>query len=193
MTINPQADQWLNANAGAVYPAVAFEQPGYMVKGRVAEVPRIVTTPSLNGTGDEESYVISIDVLPGSQVVVGKSGERVAAQPGMRVSIWIRKGAFANALAAAISKAGASGLAVGGTLAVRRDADGQGKPGMTAPHMFTVQYAAPVAETVMPASMLGGPFDGGQVTMPQAPAQAPAADMFAGQQQAPAPSGGDLF
>lgn len=189
--MNP-AEEWRQQRSGAMYPAVAFERPGYIIKGKVAELPRLVTTPSMNGSGDEETYVVAVDVLDGSQVLAGKSGERKPAQPGERVSIWFRSGAILNALSQAISRANAQGLAVGGMLAVRREADGQGKPGLTPPHMYTVQYIAPVQEVALPVYS-GDPFP------PQAVQQPTAPDPFAnyGQQPAapvqPAPAAGDLF
>jgi hypothetical protein len=53
------------------------------------------------------------------------------------------RGALLNAVKDAVRTAKAETVDIGGTLAVRYTGDGEGKPGMNPPKLFTAQYQPP--------------------------------------------------
>lgn len=138
------ADQWLRDNGANTYPACAFEAIGATIVGRVIDTPRVVTT-TMDGA-QQESYVIGVEVLDNTNINIGKAGERRPAAVGDEAAIWVKRGGMANALQAAVFNAGAQGVAVGGTIAIRYTGDGQRSPGKSPPKQYQCQYAPPVAQ-----------------------------------------------
>lgn len=150
---NP-TDQWLRDNGGASYPAVSFEHIGAVIVGRVIDEPRIVET-SMDGTA-QTSYVVGVEVLQGTIITIGKVGERRPAAVGDEASIWFKRGNMASELTSALTRAGAQGIAVGGTIAVKYIGDGPRSPGKNPPKQYQVQYVAPVVQIGLGDLIPGG-------------------------------------
>lgn len=142
------ADRWLQENGGEVHPACAFEAIGQVIVGRVIDTPRIIETTMDGRT--TENYVVAVEVLTGTSIPAGKAGERRAAQVGEKVSIWIKPGNMAAALRTAVSRAGANGVAIGGTLAVKYAGDGERSPGKSPPKLYSAKYEAPAVSVPVP-------------------------------------------
>lgn len=138
------ANQWLHDNGTPTYPACAFESVGATIIGRVIDTPRVVTT-TMDGA-EQQSYVIGVDVLDGTIINIGKAGERRPAAPGDEAAIWVKRGNMANELQAAVARAGAQGVAIGGTVAIQYIGDGTRSPGKSPPKQYRCQYAAPVVQ-----------------------------------------------
>lgn len=139
------ASNWLTHNSGSSNPSVSFPNIGDTVCGRILEEPRLVNGTDLNGN-PSESLVISVEAIAGCTASVGS--KQIGYSPiaaGENVSIWVKAGAMARALQAAIVEAKAAGLQEGGMLAVRYSADGeQKKAGFNRPKLYVAQYSPPV-------------------------------------------------
>jgi hypothetical protein len=122
-----EAEAFLSEAAAGRYPAFSWkDQPvGTSVSGRIVEVPRVVTNEN-KFTGKEETSLVVPLEQPDGEVV----------------TLWVKKGFMASAVAEAVREAGAKGLAEGGTLAVKfieeRDT-GKGNPAK----VYRAKYTAP--------------------------------------------------
>lgn len=137
------SQNWLRQNSGAGHPAVAFEEIGATIAGKIVETPRVVSSDFDGRT--TESLVVAVEATDGTTIRAGKADARVPVETGDVVSIWIKAGAMATAVQKAISEAKADGLSEGGTLAVQYTNDGERKPGKNPPKLYAAQYKAPVA------------------------------------------------
>jgi hypothetical protein len=148
---------WLQENSGAAYPAVAFDQIGATIVGRVIEKPRVVKGEKLDGSGEEESLVIAVEVLPNTAIMAGKKDDRVPASVGEIVSIWVKPfGNLTAMLVQALSAYRHDEPAVGAILAIRYTHDGeQTKRGMNPPKQYFVEYRAP-QPIAQGQSLIGG-------------------------------------
>lgn len=166
-------------------PSAKFHQIGTTYKGRVTRVGEFSGVNDFNGK-NETSVTIDLQLAEPVTGANVKTGEQFAFSAGDTVTLFCRThieddvvpNGITRAVADAVRKAGRAGLPeVGGTLAVRYDADGQSsKAGMSPPKIFRAQYAPPAG---MPTTQVGGPFDTpAPVPAPAqaAPAAAPAPD-----------------
>lgn len=145
MSMDP--NQWLRDNGGPTYPACAFDAIGATIVGKVIDAPRIVTT-NMDGA-EQQSYVIGVEVMAGTIINIGKTGERRPAAVGDEASIWVKRGNMSAELQTAVVRAGAQGVAVGGTVAIKYIGDGQRSPGKSPPKLYQCQYAPPVAQVAL--------------------------------------------
>lgn len=120
--------EWLSANSSNDRtPAVGFTTIGAKIVGRIIGTPRIVDTEF------GSRLVIELEAHDGSTAT--GAGEPINA--GDVVSVWIKPGAMATAIAGAIKEAGATGLGEGDIIAVQYVADGvASKPGWNPPKQF---------------------------------------------------------
>lgn len=144
MTAPQQLDpnDWLMSGGAK---SAKFPEVGTVVKGT------IVTPPTLSQQTDFTTGALKTwdDGKPMMQLVVTiATDERDPDEPeddGLR-SLYVR-GAMQAAVKDAIRKAGAKGLEVGGTIAVRYTGDGVAKQrGMNPPKQFAAQYKAPASQ-----------------------------------------------
>lgn len=146
-------------------PSAKFHTIGDTYKGTIARVGEFSGVNDLNGK-HETSVVIDLDTDNGTYTLWCRTHLDGDVVPN----------GITRAVADAVRNAGKSGLPeVGGTLAVRYEADGQSsKPGMNPPKIYKAQYAPP---TSTPSSQQGGPFDTPAPQAQQAPEpqQTPAA------------------
>jgi hypothetical protein len=144
MTAPQQLDpnDWLMSGGAK---SAKFPEVGTVVKGT------IVSPPTLSQQTDFTTGALKTwdDNKPMMQLVVTiATDERDPDEPdddGLR-SLYV-KGAMQAAVKDAIRKAGAKGLEVGGTIAVKYTGDGVAKQrGMNPPKQFACQYQAPAAK-----------------------------------------------
>lgn len=151
---------WFKHSAGKTYPSVAFENIGAVIVGQITDEPRVVT---VDDKGEKvDNLVINVVALQGTSIRAGKAAERQAVTPNDVVSIWLKPGNIARAVFEAIKTAGATGLAEGGTIAVQYYADGDAKPGKSAPKLYNAQYQPPVATVALGANLIGAQPAGGE-------------------------------
>lgn len=155
-------------------PSAKFHTIGDTYKGTIARVGEFSGVNDLNGK-HETSVVIDLDTDDGAFTLWCRTHLDGDVVPN----------GITRAVADAVRASGRTGLPeVGGTLAVRYEADGQAsKAGMNPPKVYKAQYAPP---TGTPSSQAGGPFDTPAPAPVQQAPQAPA------EQPAPAASS-DLF
>lgn len=123
-------NDFLKSSAGELHPGFKFENIGDTVKGVICEPPKVVETPNLNNGNLEKKLVLAVQV-----------------EDGNIWAVWIRKGFLARAVNDAVEAAGASGIAEGGTIAVRYVEDRDtGKPSKA--KVFEAKYQPPTAPTV---------------------------------------------
>jgi hypothetical protein len=146
MTAPQQIDpnDWLMSGGAK---SAKFPEIGTVVKGT------ITTPPTLSQQTDFTTGALKTwdDGKPMMQLVITlQTDERDPETPdddGLR-SLYV-KGAMQAAVKDAIRKAGAKGLEVGGTIAVKYTGDGVAKQrGMNPPKQFAAQYQAPAAKAV---------------------------------------------
>lgn len=131
--------EWLSANSSNDRtPAISFNQVGAKIVGRIISTPRTVDTEF------GSRLVVELEVHDGSTVVA--AGEPVNV--GDIVSLWIKPGAMATAVASAIKDAGGAGLGEGDVIAVQYSGDGvASKPGWNPPKQFRARLQ-PARQTV---------------------------------------------
>lgn len=139
------ASSWLAQNAGGEsFPSVSFPTIGNLIVGKIVGVPRVV--PTTNDKGErEDKLVIDLVAQEGTTAPSGPLHALVPIVTGETYALWVKRGALAGAIQAAITEAGATGLQEGGTLAVQYTGDGERKPGKNPPKLYAAQYKAPVA------------------------------------------------
>lgn len=146
-------NDWLNNNAGSSdfpeRPSVTFDNVSDIVVGKIVDLPRQVDTQY------GERLVVDIATVEGVSCNVSDAGTRRPAVVGEEVMVWVKPGQQARALRDALATAGAPGLEVGGTLALRYEKNGeQKKPGFNPPKLFVAQYEAPVAAVAVSESLI---------------------------------------
>lgn len=126
---------FLDESSGSRYPAHKFETMGQGIKGIVVEKPRVVETPALNPPHAlEKKLVVALAMAPG-------------ADP---VSVWVKRGFMASAVSDAIAASGATGLEVGGELAVAWvDTQPATKPGHNPAKIYRAQYKPPTSSAAV--------------------------------------------
>jgi hypothetical protein len=124
--LGSEANQFLEDATRGGHEAVKFKAVGDAISGTIIDDPKPVTRKNLNDGSPEDQLPVNIDTDQGPR------------------TIWIRRGFLASAVQDAVKEAGATGLQVGGKLAVKlielRDT---GKP-MPA-KVFKAKYEAPVS------------------------------------------------
>lgn len=174
-------------------PSAKFHTIGTTYKGHITRIGEFTGINSYNG---KEETAVTIDLVIESDVTTTdpKTSETYNYSAGDTVTLFCRThldgdvvpNGITRAVADAVRNAGRSGLPeVGGTLAVRYEADGQAsKAGMNPPKVYRAQYAPP---TATPSTQVGGPFD------TPAPAAAPVEAPQAPAPSTPAGTGTELF
>ncbi|MGZ4610440.1 MAG: hypothetical protein ACXV2H_09310 [Actinomycetes bacterium] len=144
MTAPQQLDpnDWLMSGGAR---SAKFPEVGTIVKGT------ITTPPTLSQQTDFTTGALKTwdDGKPMMQLIVTIATDEKddVEDDGLR-SLYV-KGAMQAAVKDAIRKAGARGLEVGGTIAVKYTGDGVAKQrGMNPPKQFAAQYVAPTAKAV---------------------------------------------
>lgn len=131
---------WLNSNGGGgdsiSVGSIAFAEVGDTIIGTVEGEPRLVTTQY----GDR--LVIELAATGGNAKADGND-----VDDGDIVTVWIKPGAMARAIGAAVKEAGAAGLEAGGKLAIKHSALGEKKPGRNPAKLFEAKYEAPTKVT----------------------------------------------
>lgn len=122
---------FLNQSSGSKYPSFKFTTVGDGVAGTIVEAPKMVTMPSLTPGKPDDLFMV-ISVQPNNTV-----GEDAI------VSVWVKKGYMAGAIADAVRAAGASELAEGGRIGIKFTATKPSKFPQPA-KLFEAVYAAPV-------------------------------------------------
>jgi hypothetical protein len=151
-----EQSSWFKKSAGKFCPSVTFEEIGATIVGTIIDEPRIITT---NDDGkDVENLIVNLEAMHGTKIRSGKKGERVDVMPGDQVSVWLKPGQIARAVAEALSVAKADGLAEGGVLAIQFYAKGpQPKdPKLSPPNLYNCEYKAPVVTVGLGAGLLAG-------------------------------------
>ncbi len=121
---------FLRSSAGDLHPAFKFSAVGDTVKGVICEPPKVVETPNLNNGNLEKKLVLA-----------------VKGEDGNTWAVWVRKGFLARAVNDAIEAAGATGIAEGGTIAIKYSEDRDtGKPQPA--KVFLAKYTPPAPSTV---------------------------------------------
>lgn len=123
-------------------PSATFPEVGSQVKGEVLALDK-----SQQRDFKSKEPKTWPDGQPMMQVVVTLQTELNDGSPeddGKR-KLYVAKRSMREAVRAAITRSGHTGSLIGGTLAVRRDADGEAEPGLSAPHNYAAQYAPPPA------------------------------------------------
>lgn len=137
--MNP--DTWLNDNSGGTLSEssgnVGFREIGDTVHGVITSTPRVVETQY----GDR--LVFDVESLDGTTAQT----ENGQIQNGDTVTVWVKPGAMARAVSSSVKTDGATGLAIGGTLALKHSALGDKKPGRHPAKLFESKYTQPAAAT----------------------------------------------
>lgn len=121
---------FLASSAGDLHPGFKFESVGDTIKGTICEPPRVVETNNLSSGQPEKKLVLAVQT-----------------ESGDIWSVWVRRGFMAKAVNEAIEAAGATGLAEGGTIAVKfAEERDTGKPSKA--KVFVAKYTPPPAPTV---------------------------------------------
>lgn len=125
-----------------------FERQGDKYAGRVTSIEqRHQTDPK---TGQVQTWadgtpkpvvVISLEQSNGEVVALWAKGGRFSAATGQGESML-------NAIGTAVRAAGAASLDVGAQLAVAYTGEGEAKPGLNAPKLYSAQYQAAPAASV---------------------------------------------
>lgn len=133
-----------------------FPSIGTVVGGVITDEPTLQQQKDIN-TGALKTWD---DGNPMMQLVVKvQTDEREDGEDDGVRAIYI-KGQMKQAVAEAVKKAGAKGLAIGGTLKVAYTGDGEpSKKGFTAPKQYQAQYVAPASNAS--ADFFGAPASGG--------------------------------
>lgn len=174
----PNADDFLMGGGGA--PTAKFPAHGAVVSGRVTERPTVEQQRDIK-TGEKKFWS---DGNPMMQLVVTVQTEfrdpALEDDDGRR-RLFV-KGQLKNAIADAVRAAGAKGLEVGGTLAVKYTHDGTASGvGMSPPKQYIARYTAAATNA------LHTPDPGTAAPQQQyAPAAPPAVGAPAPQQYVPA-------
>lgn len=136
----PTADQFLMG--GGVLSA-KFERIGDTVRGKITEEPEVRQQTDLN-TGDLKFWP---DGRPQNQLVVTiQTDLREDGDDDGKRRIYVKGKSMTESLRDAVRQAGAKGLEVGGTLAVKYVGDGEPtKKGFNPPKQYAAQYERPVA------------------------------------------------
>lgn len=137
-----QATDWLsqNANSGSGGPGVHFGAVGDKVIGKIIGTPKTVETEF------GQRLVIELIAADESTASKGARGGDGRIVGGDEVTLWIKPGAMATALKAAIVEAKASGISEGDTIAMQYAGDGvSSKPGWNPPKLYNAKLkpAAP--------------------------------------------------
>jgi len=129
MTTNPQ--DFLEQSTGSRYPAFKWEsKPGGVLSGTIIEPPRVISRPNLNTDEPEDNLIIAVRTAEDHEL-----------------SLWVRRGFLAQAIAEAVKEAGAAGLAEGGKLHVKHTENRDtGRPQPA--RVFKAKYEPPVTSTV---------------------------------------------
>lgn len=131
---------WLNSNGGGgdsiSVGSIAFAEVGDTIIGTIENEPRLVTTQY----GDR--LVIELAATGGNAKADGND-----VADGDIVTVWIKPGAMARAIGAAVKEAGANGLETGGKLAIKHSALGEKKPGRNPAKLFEAKYETPTKVT----------------------------------------------
>lgn len=129
-------------------PAAAFNELGQGYDGKIVAIDQRQQTDPKNGqvkyfaSGDPMTqWVITLEQSDGQTTQLYAKGGRFKAEKGTGESML-------NAIASAIKAAGAASLDVGGRLAVKWTGEGEARPGLNAPKLYTAQYAPPPAASV---------------------------------------------
>jgi hypothetical protein len=105
---------WLNNNSGGGDSVgVYFGTVGQKLIGVITGTPRQVSTQY----GDR--LAVDLTVSEGTTALKGNLGADGELVTGEAATLWVKPGAMASALKAALNEAGAKGLAEGDTLAVQ--------------------------------------------------------------------------
>lgn len=139
---------WLQQNRGGGdnNPGVYFGTVGHKVVGQIAATPRTVDTQY------GERLVIELVTSDKTTALKGTNGADGPITAGETVSLWLKPGAMAAAVADAIAAAEAKGLTEGDTLAVAFSAEQDtGKPSKL--KLYTAQLV-PVKPTVSVDSLV---------------------------------------
>jgi hypothetical protein len=128
--------------------AAKFTDIGDKHAGRIVAIDHRQQTDPKTGqvktfaSGDPMmQWLISIEKADGDTVALYAKGGKFTAAKGTGDSM-------ANAISAAVRTAGANSLDVGGQLAVAYTGEGEAKPGLNAPKLFTAQYQPPAPASV---------------------------------------------
>lgn len=139
---------WLSNNRGNTGDGVGvyFGTVGQKVVGE------IISTPKKVDTQYGERLVVELRCREDSTALKGKEGADGPIQGSDEVSLWIKPGPMASALADAIAAAGAKGLTEGDTIAVAFSGEQDtGKPSKL--KLYTAQLV-PVKPTVSVDSLV---------------------------------------
>ena len=121
--------EFLRSSSGENHPGFKFAAIGDTIKGVICEPPKIVETPNLNNGNLEKKLVLAVET-----------------EEGETWSVWVRRGFMARAVNDALEAAGVSGIAEGGTIAIRYSEDRDtGKPQPA--KVFVAKYQAPAPQT----------------------------------------------
>jgi hypothetical protein len=152
-----EQSSWFKKSAGKFCPSVTFEEIGATIVGTIIDEPRILVTKD-DDNKDVENLIVNLETMPGTKIRTGKKGERVDVMPGDQVSVWLKPGQIARAVAEALSVAKADGLAEGGTLAIQYYAVGPqpANPKLSPPKLYNCEYKAPVNTVSIGAGLLTG-------------------------------------
>lgn len=143
MTIDPGANDLLTRSGApsAKFPTIGTTCKGTVLGAEKTQQTDIKGTPKFWDNGDPMyQVVVTLQTDERDPAIDDDNGER-------RVFV---KGQMLTAVKGALKAAGASGLEIGGTLAVRYESDGTPKPGQSAPKQYVAQYQP------APAVSLGG-------------------------------------
>lgn len=132
---------WLNNNSGGTgNPGVAFTQVGHKVIGLITMEPKPVTTDF------GERMVVELRALAGCTALKGAKGADGVIKEGDEVTLWIKPGRMAGAVADAIRAEKAAGLSEGDTIALAfTDTLDTGKVEPVKIYAAQIRVAKPVA------------------------------------------------
>lgn len=125
-------------------PSAKFENIGDKCAGRIVALdPRQQTSPEGEALSWPDGsarmlWVITVESTDGDRVNLWAKGGNYKPESGTGESML-------TAIGTAVRAAGASGVDVGGELAVAFTGLGEKKPGKNAPKLYTAQYRAPQA------------------------------------------------
>lgn len=124
-------------------PSAKFEQHGDKVAGTITAVKQqqqtdpVTQQPKFMPSGDPIMLlVITIETADGTSLSVWAKGGNYPVATGTGTSMQ-------NAIFAAVRAAGGNSIDAGAQLAVAYTGDGEAKPGMNAPKLYTAQYQLP--------------------------------------------------
>ena len=146
-------NDWLAENSGGSgksLPGVNFLDVGSKVVGKILSEPRPVQWTDDEGK-EQNRLVVELQVAE-ANTTCGPLASRHDAAAGEEVSLWIKRGPMARAVHEAVTAAGATGLAEGGTLGLVYTEQKPAKKGYF--KLFKAEYQAPVPTVSVGESLI---------------------------------------